>query len=116
MQVLEEIRFWEELPAAGATVRPPAPLAFEVSEARVAAARATYERELRKEGAGEEEAGVVAEALAASLSGVAMWPQLALADGIEARSRAGDGGARKSHWQTVRRLWPAEHGAAGFRV
>jgi len=105
-QLLEDISFWDpNLPAPGAVLGAPTALSFEVQPARVAADEAVYRTELLREGASAEEAAAVAEALSASLSGLAMWPRLVLDPSDETLSvdsrKYPAGEPSKSHWQTV---------------
>lgn len=99
-QLVEEIRFYEPLPAIGRVANSPQPQ-WTVDGARIAANAAVYAKEIRSDGTADM--AVVGAGVASGFSGIALWPRLQLdEDGVlfvESRGPLGESG--KSHWTTA---------------
>ena len=100
--LLEDISFADpDLPTAG-IVRTP-PVTFALTSGRMRANAKTYYDHFCAKGSDEEEAAELAEAVAGSFSGLAMWPRLVLdvAEEFVVESRGSAGEPRESSWQTL---------------
>lgn len=100
--MVENIIFSDaSLPASGSLK--PNTLSWRVDPTRLDQNERLYYEELKREGASDAEAAPLAEAVAHSFSGLAMWPRLVLdpAGTLVVESRGPRGQHQKSHWQTV---------------
>jgi protein arginine N-methyltransferase 1 len=102
-RVLERIVFSDpQLPGAGRWEQAGSDgFSFELSAERIAAAAAAYRTALQASGSSAEDAAALSNAVASSVSGLALWPRLTLAEGDCVLSRGAAGEPRNSHWQTV---------------